>query len=400
MASIDKVQSKEVRESFDQLAEDYYKNRSISSAFASLVTATGNVLFNGLTRNFSGYNQPDHAAIAFIRSNVFAFSGAKSLVQMKQLSNLVTIKNGIQNFAEYKKEALKIHERYNVRYLEAEYNTVVATGQMTRRYWEVLDDAEVFPLLRWDAVNDDRTRPDHARLDKVTLPANDSFWTRYWPPIDHNCRCDVQQVRTGRVTPKANAIQMAKGAVKRKSPFFGNAAVDGLAIKKDHSYFTRKDYSSLKAVKDYGLKPASTIYSKGTLPAPNRSLTNKDQWNGQWAKWYKDNGGTEGKFTVKDVLDRPITFDAQARDHIKRHHLGADIMDVLQNPDEVYSSDHQGKRRGSKLGYKYVKFFKDTPVTVIVEPDGKAMRLVTVIDVPVDQIDGKRKGILHHVDRP
>lgn len=385
---------------FDQLAEDYFNQKSITSAFARLVTVTGNILWRGLSRNFNEYNQPDHAAIAFIRTNVFAFSGAKSLVQLKQLSNLVTRKKDILTFPEYKKEVLKIHQRYNVRYLETEFNTVVTTGQMTRRYWEVLDDAEVFPLLRWDAVNDDRTRPDHARLDGITLPALDSFWKRHWPPLDHNCRCDVQQVRSGRVTPRANAIQKAKQAVGRKNPFFGNAAADGEAIKKDHSYFTRKDYSSLKAVKDYGLKPASTIYSKGALPGGNRSLTNKQQWQDQWSKWYREQGGTEGKFTINDALDRPIIFDTKARDQIRKYNLGGDIINVLQNPDEVYSQDHQGKKRGAKLRYRYIKFFNDTPVSVVVEPEGRSMRLVTIADTPLDKIDGQRKGILHHVERP
>jgi SPP1 gp7 family putative phage head morphogenesis protein len=398
VASVDKARTKEIRQAFDSLADDFYNSQQISSSFARLVTTTGNVLFEGLSKQFTGYNQPDHAALAFIRANVFAFSGAKSLVQMKELSNLVTNKNEIRVFSDYKKEALKIDERYNVRYLEAEFNTVVATGQMSRRYWEVLDDQDVFPLLRWDAVNDDRTRPDHARLDKITLPANDPFWTRYWPPIDHNCRCDVQQVRSGRVTPRANAIQVAKGAVKRNSPFFGNAAVDGMAIRKDHSYFNKKDYSSLKAV-DYGLKDADTIYEKGGLPRLNRSLTDKDQWNDQWAKWYKDNDGTEGKFTVTDVLDRPITFDAKARDHIRRYHLGADIMDVIQNPDEVYSQDHQGKQRAGKFGYRYIKYFNEKPMVVVVEPDGKALRLTTAFDPEVGQVAKERKGVLHYVDR-
>lgn len=319
---------------------------------------------------------------------------------MKQLSNLALDKNRIRTLSEFKKEALKIHEKYNVRYLGAEFNTLVATGQMTRRYWEVIADADIFPLLEWDAVNDDRTRAEHARLDGIRLPARDTFWHRYWAPLDIGCRCEVNQARSGRITPRANAIQLAKTAVGRKSPFFGNAAVDGMPIKKDHSYFAKADYSNLKAVKDYGLKPAEKIYAKPNLPAPNRALTDKASWFKKWAELYQQHKGTDGKFTISDALDRPITFDSRARDQIKRYNLGGDILDVLQNPDEIYSQDHQGKKRGTKMSYRYIKFFQDKPVQVVVEPDGKSMRLVNVIDISMNQIDNKRKGVLHLVDRP
>jgi uncharacterized protein with gpF-like domain len=40
-------------------------------------------------------------------------------------------------------------------------------------------------------VMDDRTRPTHAALNGLILPANHSFWTDHYPPIGFNCRCSV-----------------------------------------------------------------------------------------------------------------------------------------------------------------------------------------------------------------
>ena len=74
---------------------------------------------------------------------------------MRQLSNLVVNKNKVRSFEEFKTEALKVHQTYNVRYLRTEYNHVVGSGQMARKYLEAQADKHVFPLLRWDAVKDE-----------------------------------------------------------------------------------------------------------------------------------------------------------------------------------------------------------------------------------------------------
>lgn len=47
------------------------------------------------------------------------------------------------------------------------------------------------PYLMYSAINDKRTRHDHARLDGVIRPIDDSFWDKHTPPIDYRCRCTV-----------------------------------------------------------------------------------------------------------------------------------------------------------------------------------------------------------------
>ena len=38
---------------------------------------------------------------------------------------------------------------------------------------------------------DDRTRPKHAALNGVTLPADHEFWNTHFCPDDWNCRCII-----------------------------------------------------------------------------------------------------------------------------------------------------------------------------------------------------------------
>lgn len=46
--------------------------------------------------------------------------------------------------------------------------------------------------LQYDAVNDDRTRPEHAAMDGIILPLDHPFWRTHFPPNGWYCRCTVR----------------------------------------------------------------------------------------------------------------------------------------------------------------------------------------------------------------
>jgi SPP1 gp7 family putative phage head morphogenesis protein len=60
--------------------------------------------------------------------------------------------------------------------------------------WSADQDPDIQEILfgyRYATVGDDRVRPSHAELEGVTLPKDDPFWQRFWPPNGYNCRCTV-----------------------------------------------------------------------------------------------------------------------------------------------------------------------------------------------------------------
>lgn len=74
--------------------------------------------------------------------------------------------------------------------LQTNLRTAYAAGK-----WEqiqaVKDDR---PYLRYVAVLDDRTRPEHAAWSDTVLPVDDPWWDTHFPPNGWNCRCTVQSL--------------------------------------------------------------------------------------------------------------------------------------------------------------------------------------------------------------
>jgi len=50
------------------------------------------------------------------------------------------------------------------------------------------------PFLRYVAVQDGLTRPEHQKLHNLVLPIEDPFWEVFAPPNGWNCRCTLQSL--------------------------------------------------------------------------------------------------------------------------------------------------------------------------------------------------------------
>ncbi len=129
-----------------------------------------------------------------LRQNAYVFSGFKAYHELKEASTLLITEDGkIKPFNAFKQDVLKVHEAYNVNYLEAEYNFAVSSAQMAVKWNDYEQDGDNYNL-QYRTAGDEKVRADHAILNGTTLPASDPFWDEYVPPLDWNCRCTIVQV--------------------------------------------------------------------------------------------------------------------------------------------------------------------------------------------------------------
>jgi SPP1 gp7 family putative phage head morphogenesis protein len=208
------------------------------------------------------FETPDFLMLRKLEENVFHFSAAKNFTQLRQLSQaLLNEKGQLRTYNEFKEAAHEINQDHVGRWLKAEYEQAVGASQMAATWTKIKEDEKELPLLKFDAVNDDRTTPVCHDLDGVTRPINDTFWQIYYPPNHWGCRSDVQQLANGKITPTENIITPEK----MPTIFKTNLAANGLVFPEGHPYYignsSQVREQAMKVMKGKDIKPekAKTI---------------------------------------------------------------------------------------------------------------------------------------------
>ena len=212
-------------------------NKLDTASYNKVAEKLTNGVYNGFGKSLTNvdYNTPDYKMLFELRENVYIFSAAKQYQQVRQMTDLLTNEKGVKPFNVFKKEALDIHKDYNVNYLSAEYNSAIAQSRSASMWMEIESLKKEFPQLQYDTVGDGRVRAEHARLDGIIRPVGDSFWNKYFPPNDWNCRCTVIQTVGGIDTPKEN---IAKFTAKEVPEIFRfNAGKERIVFSEKHPYF-------------------------------------------------------------------------------------------------------------------------------------------------------------------
>ncbi len=182
----------------------------------------------------------DEGLRAALSENVWTFSGFKTRAELKEASQLLTDSDdNIKDFSKFLKDVEKLHTRYNKHYLHAEYKNAVGQSQMAQKWQDYEKSADRF-YLEYSTAGDSDVRPEHARLDGITLPVDSEFWSKYYPPNGWGCRCRARQVLKSQATKSnaGNAVQEGDKATAGKDSIFRfNAGKEKKVFPDTHPYF-------------------------------------------------------------------------------------------------------------------------------------------------------------------
>lgn len=211
--------SEEVSKGFKDAMKAIFNQKG--SSFSIDIMADGNVqnLIEAhagvLDRNLQRLEMSDLMRQRLTRSN-YIFSGLKTFHELNEAFPSLLDENGNKKtFERFLNDVRKIDETYNANYLRAEYNFVQASAEMAAKWEGFMEDGDHY-YLQYRTQHDDKVRPEHASLDRVTLPPSDSFWESYYPPNGWNCRCTVVQVlkRKYEPTPHDEAMSLGEEALQ------------------------------------------------------------------------------------------------------------------------------------------------------------------------------------------
>ena len=80
------------------------------------------------------------------------------------------------------------------RRLRTIYDVNLRTAQSAGAWRHIESTKKRRPWLRYVAILDSRTRPDHKDWHGTVLPVDDPWWETHFPPNGWRCRCTVQQL--------------------------------------------------------------------------------------------------------------------------------------------------------------------------------------------------------------
>lgn len=99
----------------------------------------------------------------------------------------------------------------SVRRLRTIYQTNLQTAYMAGRWNGMVANAQERPYWMYIAINDSKTRPEHAALDGRVFRWDDPIWQSIHPPNGWGCRCRVRALTEKQVAQKELAVESSDG---------------------------------------------------------------------------------------------------------------------------------------------------------------------------------------------
>lgn len=143
--------------------------------------------------NSGSYAVDDKELVQSLKNSIAEFSAFKETAFRKDVESLLTRDGKLMPKAEFKKEALKVSDDYNYRWLETERHQTIANANSAAQWKDFEKNVDLYPNLKLVSVHDARVRPEHKILDGVIRPFWDSFWDTHMTPLDWGCRCHLEQ---------------------------------------------------------------------------------------------------------------------------------------------------------------------------------------------------------------
>lgn len=391
-------------QALDDIAKAIHSGSSSQKATPpELALSNGESLWSHIKANFkinsSSKSPEEESWLRVQQNNVYAFGLAKSFAQMQEMRAVVHDQNGVQRpFSEFYKYVKAIDKRYNQDYAQAEYQAVVRGTIMGQKWLEIQQQKDAFPWLQYQTKGDGRVRAEHDRLNGIVLPADDPFWSAYYPPNGWRCRCSVKPLTDAQLEKQglkpADSDTASQAAEKEvRDPYWKhNTGTSELFDRNGIPYFKAvpgQGEAPLKAVENYGMPSVERIYERGASKLP---IAIGFESEADLKTFWSQKADQNGEIRLQDSTGLTLTFSKALHDRTiekKRWHIAKSAFVLLKNADEVWGDldPKQGLFR------KYIGYYKYQPLVLLADQNG-LVRDFYEWDQPLLELEKLRMGLL------
>lgn len=149
------------------------------------------------------------------REMAFTVSGYSSLKILQKFQDELTaaIENGtsMNEFRQTMNDFLSRNGYDELHPLQVEniFRTNIQTAYNVGAYEEMTDPTamRLRPYWRYEAVEDERTRPAHLAMNGKVFPADNPVWDIWYPPNGYKCRCSVTSLSRREVDAQGITVE-------------------------------------------------------------------------------------------------------------------------------------------------------------------------------------------------
>src|SRR6478752_1558436 len=103
-------------------------------------------------------NEEEQALRAELYENIQLFSAAKTFQEIKDFESYLTVDGVPVDFPKFREKVLEQFKLYNKTWLETELIFATESSRAGKHWIDIWADREIFPLLEYVTVGDDRVR--------------------------------------------------------------------------------------------------------------------------------------------------------------------------------------------------------------------------------------------------
>ena len=209
---------------------------------------TFETLDKGLRDTFGtpAWGTPDRDFLEYASKNLAIFSGFKTLQQQKELHNLLFDKNGkMKSFDQFRRDTVKVLDKYNQNWLRTEYNTLVARARFASDWKKFEKNKDLYPNLKWLPSSSIDKRDGHKLFYNRVWPIDDPFWNTNYPGNLWNCKCGIKSTSEGAAPFKNHNHSKPSPGLEE------NPGKTGKMFTDSHPYIKDATKSDKKTVNEY-----------------------------------------------------------------------------------------------------------------------------------------------------
>lgn len=140
------------------------------------------------------YGTPNYEFLKQLQTNTAVFAIFKNHASVKEMAALLKDADGkLRSREDFKREALKVDDKYRGSWLDTEYDTAVRTARMAANWQKWQKTKKLYPNLKF--TRSKAAKPDAKHLQYVGIVASkdDPFWNTHLPPLREHCQCGAEE---------------------------------------------------------------------------------------------------------------------------------------------------------------------------------------------------------------